>query len=139
MCGLGAFVKTVEFYNENHVVDHLWNYGEKLIAGMNRIAKELGIQDYFEATGVPCSPNYSTKDRSGNASLPFRTLFSQEMIKNGVLIPWIAISYAHQEDELNFTLNAVKNALQIYEKALKEGIDKYLAGPSIKPVFRTFN
>src|SRR5659263_586354 len=35
MCGLGAFVKTVEFYKENNVVDHLWSYGEKLITGMN--------------------------------------------------------------------------------------------------------
>lgn len=139
MCGLGAFVKTVEFYQTNHVVEHLWSYGEKLIIGMNSIAKELGIQDYFEATGVPCSPNYTTKDRSGNPSLPFRTLFSQEMIKNGVLIPWIAISYAHQENELNFTMNAVKNALQVYAKALEEGVDKYLVGPAIKPVFRTFN
>lgn len=139
MCGLGAFIKTVEFYKANSVIDHLWSYGEKLIAGMNNIAKELGIQDYFEATGVPCSPNYITKDRTGNASLSFRTLFSQEMIKNGVLMPWIAISYAHQENELNFTMNAVKKALQIYAKALNEGVDKYLVGPAIKPVFRTFN
>jgi glutamate-1-semialdehyde 2,1-aminomutase len=139
MCGLGAFVKTVEFYKENDVVDHLWSFGEKLITGMNNIAKELGIQDYFEATGIPCSPNYTTKDVNGNSSLPFRTMFSQEMIKNGVLIPWIAISYAHQENELNFTMNAVKNALQVYAKALEEGVDKYLVGPAIKPVFRTFN
>ena len=139
MCGLGAFVRTVEFYKENHVVDHLWSYGEKLITGMNLIAKELGIQDYFEATGISCSPNYITKDRTGNASLSFRTLFSQEMIKNGVLMPWIAISFAHQENELNLTINAVKKALQIYAKALNEGVDKYLVGPAIKPVFRTFN
>lgn len=139
MCGLGAFVKTVEFYKENNVVDHLWSYGEKLITGMNNIAKELGIQAYFEATGVPCSPNYATKDMTGNTSLPFRTLFSQELIKNGVLMPWIALSYAHQDKELDFTLNAVKNALQIYAKALEEGVNKYLIGPAIKPVFRTFN
>lgn len=139
MCGLGAFVKTVEFYQENQVIDHLWTYGEKLITGFNNIAKELGIHEYFEATGIPCSPNYTTKDRTGNTSLAFRTLFSQEMIKNGVLIPWIAISYAHQENELNFTMNAVKNALQVYANALEEGVDKYLVGPPIKPVFRTFN
>ncbi|MBA4408509.1 MAG: glutamate-1-semialdehyde 2,1-aminomutase [Odoribacter sp.] len=139
MCGLGAFVKTVEFYKENRVVEHLWSYGEKLITGMNSLAKELGIHEYFEATGIPCSPNYITKDRTGNTSLAFRTLFSQEMIKNGVLIPWIAISYAHQEEELNFTMNAVKNALQVYAKALVDGVDKYLVGPAIKPVFRTFN
>jgi glutamate-1-semialdehyde 2,1-aminomutase len=139
MCGLGAFVKTVEFYKSNKVVEHLWSYGEKLVTGMNNLAKELGIQDYFNASGIPCSPNYMTKDKMGNASLGFRTLFSQEMIKNGVLIPWIAISYAHQNSELDFTLKAVKNALQVYAKALEEGVENYLVGPAIKPVFRAFN
>ena len=65
MCGLGAFVRTIEFYKANNVIDHLWSYGEKLITGMNGIAKEMGIQDYFEANGIPCSPNYSAKDRGG--------------------------------------------------------------------------
>lgn len=139
MCGLGAFVKTIEFYQKNNVVDHLWSYGHKLISGINNIAAEFGIQDYFEATGIPCSPNYITKDKTGNPSLSFRTLFSQEMIKNGVLMPWIAISYAHNEKELNYTMNAVKNALQVYSYGLEEGVEKYLMGPAIKPVFRTFN
>lgn len=139
MCGLGAFVKTIEFYQENDVISHLWSYGSKLITGMNNIAKEIGIEANFEVTGVPCSPNYITKDQNGAASLPFRTLFSQELIKNGVLMPWIAISYAHTDNELEFTLNAVRNSLSVYSKALNEGIENYLVGPAIKPVFRTFN
>jgi glutamate-1-semialdehyde 2,1-aminomutase len=139
MCGLGAFVRTVEFYKEHNVIDHFWSYGEKLINGMNLAAKDLGIQDYFMAIGIPCSPNYITKDRSANLSLSFRTLFSQEMIKNGVLIPWIAISYAHNTNELDFTLEAVKKALEVYAKALEEGVEKYLVGPAIKPVFRNIN
>lgn len=139
MCGLGAFVKTIEFYKANNVVDHLWSFGEKLIIGMNNVAKEVGVQDYFEATGIPCSPNYSTKDSGNNLSLEFRTLFSQELIKNGVLMPWIAISYAHNSNELDFALDAVRNALKVYSKALEDGVDKYLVGPAIKPVFRPFN
>lgn len=139
MCGLGAFVKTIEFYQENDVISHLWSYGNKLITGMNNIAKEIGIEANFEATGVPCSPNYTTKDQAGNASLPFRTLFSQELIKNGVMMPWIAISYAHTDNELEFTLNAVRKSLAVYSKALNDGVENYLVGPAIKPVFRTFN
>jgi glutamate-1-semialdehyde 2,1-aminomutase len=61
------------------------------------------------------------------------------MIKNGVLIPWIAISYAHNASELDFTLKAVRNSLSVYAKALEEGVEKYLVGPAIKPVFRTIN
>ncbi len=139
MCGLGAFVKSIQFYKENNVVDHLWSYGNKLMDGMNQIAKDLNLQDCFEANGIACSPGYATKDHLGNVSLPFRTLFSQEMIKNGVLMPWIAISYAHTDNELQFTLDAVRKSLEVYKLAINQGVEKYLVGPSIKPVFRQFN
>ena len=139
MCSLAAFIETMKVYKEKDVISHLWNYGESLINGMNNIANELGIKDYFQATGVPCSPNYMTKDKEGNVSLALRTLFSQEMIKNGVLMPWIAISLAHGNNELEITLDAVRKSLQIYSMALNDGIDKYLVGDVIKPVFRKFN
>jgi glutamate-1-semialdehyde 2,1-aminomutase len=139
MCGLGAFIRTVRFYQDNNVIDHLWKYGTRLMNGMNGIAIELGISDYFAAVGIPCSPNYVTKDKTGTPSLPMRTLFSQEMINNGVLIPWIAISYAHGDTEYDITMNAVRETLLVYRKALEEGVDKYLIGPVIKPVFRVFN
>lgn len=139
MCGLGAFVKTVEIYKNIPVVDHLWDYGNKLISGMNAIAKDLGIENYFETKGVACSPYYITKDKKGEISLAFRTLFSQEMIENGVLMPWIALSYSHGDAELEKTLNATRKALKKYALALDEGCEKYLRGPAVKPVFRTHN
>ena len=139
MCALGAFIETVKQYQEKNVVEHIWNYGKQLIDGMNSIAKELGIEKYFSVEGYPCSPYYFTKDKSENLSLEFRTLFSQEMIKNGVLIPWIALSYSHREMELELTLYAVKKSLAVYKQALENGIDKYLKGKVIKPVFRKYN
>lgn len=139
MCGLGALVETIKFYKEHDVVEHLWKFGETLIKEMNDIAKELQITDFFEATGIECSPNYITKDINKNVSLEFRTLFSQEMIKCGVLMPWIALSYAHTNKELEITLEAVRKSLKIYAHALNDGVNKYLKGDIIKPVFRRFN
>lgn len=139
MCGLGAFVETIRFYKEHNVTAHLWSYGQRLIDGVNAISRELGIGREFEFCGVPCSPGYVTRDREGNVSLPLRTLFSQEMIKNGVLMPWVALSYAHGDKELEMTFEAVRKALEVYKKALDEGVDKYLVGDAIKPVFRKFN
>lgn len=139
MCGLGALSETIEVYKDLNVIDHLWAYGKKLIDGMNQIAKELGIDDFFYVEGLPVSPNYVCKDKSGNISLALRTLFSQEMIKNGVLMPWIALSYSHQQDELEITLAATQKALGVYVKALNGNIGDFLIGSSIKPVFRKFN
>lgn len=139
MCGMGAFVKTVEIYKSQEIVKHLWDYGKKLKDGMNQISKELGIADYFEVYGVECSPNYITKDKNGNASLAYRTLFSQEMIKNNVLMPWIALSYSHTDKELELTLEATLKALKVYSLALEQGYENFLKGSIIKPVFRTIN
>lgn len=139
MSGLGAFIKTVEVYKELKVVDHLWNYGKKLMDGINSIAKELGIENYFYVEGYPCNPNYITKDEKGQVSMEFRTLFSQEMINNKVLMPWIALSYSHGEEELSFTLEAVYKALKIYKQALEFGVTKFLKSCPIKPVFRKYN
>lgn len=139
MCGLGAFVETIKIYQEEDVIGQIWNFGENLISGMNKIAKDFGIEDYFVAGGVPCSPVYATKDKTGQNSLAMRTLFLQEMIKNNILIPCIAQSYSHGEVELQKTLQATKNTLEIYSKALEDGYEKHLEGAIIKPVFRKYN
>ena len=139
MCGLGAFIETVNAYRERGVCEHLWNYGLKLKEGIQELARQHAIESYFSVEGPAISLNYVTRDATGGISLPLRTLFSQEMIRNGVLMPWIAISLAHGESELEFTLKAVDKALTIYKRALADGVEKFLEGPSIKPVFRKFN
>ncbi|MDC1036188.1 glutamate-1-semialdehyde 2,1-aminomutase [Alphaproteobacteria bacterium] len=139
MSGLGAFIETVKIYQEEDVCRKLWNFGAQLKKQMNELAVELGIQDFFEIAGPAISLNYITRDPHGVGSLEYRTLFSQEMIRNGVLMPWIAQSWAHKAGELDQTLSAARSALEVYGRAIEEGLGNYLDGPSIKPVFRKFN
>jgi glutamate-1-semialdehyde 2,1-aminomutase len=139
MSGLGAFIETMKYMQENKVVEHLWDYGAKLITLINDLAKEYNIEKNFIADGIECSPYYLTFDKNGKNSLALRTLFSQEMIKNGVLIPWIALSYAHGEKELEITKHALQKTFEVYKKAVDEGYEKYLIGDIIKPVFRKYN
>ncbi|MBN2638862.1 MAG: glutamate-1-semialdehyde 2,1-aminomutase [Bacteroidales bacterium] len=139
MSGLGAFVETVKQYKELDVVGQIERTGKKLIQGMNTIARDLGLEDYFKVVGTPFSPNYMTYNNNGQVSLGLRTLFSQEMINNNVLMPWIAISWSHKELEIEQTLEATKAALKIYKKGVEQGFEKYLVGSVIKPVFRKYN
>ncbi|MEI7612333.1 MAG: glutamate-1-semialdehyde 2,1-aminomutase [Betaproteobacteria bacterium] len=139
MCGLGAFVATMKFMQQHNVIEHLWDYGNKLIEMMMRQAKKYGVDESFKVGGIACSPYYQTLDRSGANSLGLRTLFSQEMIRNGVLMPWIALSYRHGEAELQATERAIIESFKVYRLALEEGFEKYLIGPVIKPVFRKHN
>jgi glutamate-1-semialdehyde 2,1-aminomutase len=139
MSALGAFLKTTEILKRDNVIDHVWKYGTALIEGMNSIAKENGIEKYFYVEGYGCSPNYVTRDKEGNPSFSFRTLYSQEMVKNKILMPYIALCYAHGDTELNLTLEAIRVVLKVYKKALEDGVEKYLQSRVIKPVFRKYN
>jgi glutamate-1-semialdehyde 2,1-aminomutase len=54
-------------------------------------------------------------------------------------MPWIALSYRHQEAEFSKTEQAVQGAFDVYRRAFAEGVEKYLVGPAIQPVFRKYN
>jgi glutamate-1-semialdehyde 2,1-aminomutase len=139
MSGLGAFVKTMEVMHRENVVDHLWDYGYKLKKMMNGLAEEYGIEKSFVVSGPSCSPMYFTHDNNGQHSLALRTLFAQEMINNGVLMPWLALCWHHGDEELSMTEAALRASFMIYKKALEQGVDKFLEGDVIRPVFRKYN
>lgn len=139
MSGLGAFIETVNVYRQQDVCRHLWHYGQQLKDGLLEVARRHELQKLFVIDGPAICLNYLTRDAAGEVSPAFRTLFSQEMIRHGVLMPWIAVSLAHGDVELEITLTAADKALAVYKKALAEGIQKYLQGPAIKSVFRKYN
>ena len=139
MNGLAAFIETIKFLKNNDVIKHNWNYGNQLIIEGNKIARKIGVNEFFYFSGIACSPIYNCLDSKKNHSLEFRTLFLQEMIKEKVLIPWVSISYRHNQKTLKKTLIALEKTMIVYKKALKNGIKKYLKGHTVKPVFRKFN
>ena len=139
MSGLGAFVKSMEMMQRENVIEHLWGYGLKVKDMMNSLSKEFGISDNFSVIGPACSPTYLTRDKNKKDSLELRTLFNQELIKNGVMMPWLSFCYRHGDTEFEITENAVRNALEVYAQALDKGVNKFLECDTIKPVFRKYN
>jgi glutamate-1-semialdehyde 2,1-aminomutase len=139
MPGLGAFMETVRIYREHGVVEHLWAYGSRLKDGITSVAARHGVERYVATEGPPISLNLVTRDADGNPSPLFRTLYAQEMLRHGVMMPWLAVSAAHGDAELAITLDALDQALIVYKKALSEGVEKYLIGSAIRPVFRSRN
>jgi len=139
MSALGAFLKNLDLFKKRKIIKKIWNYGFKLITKANKLVKEYSLNDYIFFSGPAYSPDFLCLDIDKKKSLKFKTLFIQEMANNRVLMNYISISYSHGEKELKITLNAIEKTLKIYKKALSEGINKYLRGDVIKPVFRRFN
>ena len=139
MSSLGAFVATTNFLEKNGVVEHMYEYGADLKQLFATLSRDHGLESNFVFGGVECSPYFQLLDSNGTISLQLRTLFVQEMIKNGVLMPWIALCHRHGVAELEITQEAADKSFRVMRKAIDGGIERYLEGPSIKPVFRKFN
>jgi glutamate-1-semialdehyde 2,1-aminomutase len=139
MASLGAFVANVEFMKREPVEERVWSFGSQLIAKMNQCAVNRGLEKYFKVFGPACSPRFVTLDSNEITSLEFRTLFLQEMLKRGILMPWISISYRHTESLLSEIEQALDETFQIYTQALETSPRDFVQGDYIKPVFRKFN
>lgn len=139
MSGLMAFMATVDFLERNRVISHLWRYGAELISIFNKVAAEHGLQKVMKAAGPAANPYYAIMDGEGRQWFEMRTLFAQEMIRHGVLMPWMAVAYRHGEAELKRTEEALQQAMSVCALAMSDGVDKFLQGPVIKPVFRRYN
>lgn len=136
---LAAALKTIEIYRDKNVVEYLWKIGELVSTQINHAAQELGLGDHFQVIGLPCNLVYATRDREKKPSQPFRTLFLQETIKRGLLMPSLVVSFSHTEQDIRRTIEGVAEALVVYRSALDEGVEKYLVGRPVKPVFRQYN
>lgn len=136
---LAATMATIKFYQENDVIGYLNVQGKKLKEGVNRASRELGIEDKISIIGPNCCSVYTTKNLNENPSQPFRTLFIQELMKRGLLMPSSIVSYSHTDKDIAETIEKMADAMLIYKKALNEGIEKYLVGRPVAPVWRKYN
>ncbi len=136
---LAAMRTVIDVYRNEPVTDTIWSAGRGVIDGLNAAAKDAGIEKHFRAFGYPCSPYYSCSDASGVASMDFRTLFLQEMAAKGLLVNYFAPSYAHRPEHVEQTVEAARAAFTVYARALEDGVQRHVRGPSVKPVFRKYN
>jgi len=137
--GLSAALETMKIYEREPVVETLWRQGESLAKGIRMSIDENKLADFIPIMGRPCCLVYGTRDNDKNPSQPFRTLLLQETMKRGILAPSLVVSYSHTDADIDRTIEVFHEAFHIYRKALDEGIEKYLVGRPVKPVWRRFN
>jgi glutamate-1-semialdehyde 2,1-aminomutase len=122
------------------VIERIWEVGRQLKSGFTAAATAAGIGEHARITGYDCSPIQTFTDSDGAPSPALRTLFLQEMVRRGVLIPYIAPSAAHSDEDIRITVDAAGESFEILAKALASGTtDGLLIGEPTKPVFRQRN
>jgi glutamate-1-semialdehyde 2,1-aminomutase len=136
---MAAAIANIQFYKSHNVIERLYEQGSKLEHAVMKASRDLKLEDKFSILGPACCSVYTTRDQNNQPSQAFRTLFLQETMKRGLIMPSTIVSYSHHDGEIEETTDIIHEALMVYRKALNEGIDKYLEGRSVQPVWRKYN
>ena len=136
---LVAAIATMRVYRSEPVIETLYRQGERLRVGFEQVVRRHGVQDHLLVLGRACNLVFATRGPDGAPSQSYRALFMQELIRGGVLAPSFVVSYAHADDDIDRTIDAVEHAAEIYAAALDDGAELHLAGRPVRPVFRPFN
>jgi glutamate-1-semialdehyde 2,1-aminomutase len=134
--GLAASIEVMRIYEAEGVVERLRERGERLASRLRPEIERSGLGDRLLLLGHPSNLVFATLDASGQRSHAFRTLFLQEMIRRGVIGPSFVVSASLTDADIDHTVDAVGDVLRVYRRALDEGVERYLEGRPVKPVFR---
>jgi glutamate-1-semialdehyde 2,1-aminomutase len=136
---MAAAIATMCVYEHEPVIEHLYRVGERLANGVNQAIDEYSLQGYVAVMGRPCNLMFATRDQNKKDSQAFRALLMQELIRRGVIGPSFIVSYSHSDADIDFTIEAVAGALNVYRRALEDGVEAHLMGRPLKPVYRRYN
>jgi glutamate-1-semialdehyde 2,1-aminomutase len=136
---LAAALATLAIYRQEDVIGTLHEAGRRLRRGVENAAVAAGVDEFVRVVGRDCNLAYETRDPDGSPSQPYRTVFMQELVRRGVLAPSFVVNYSHDDAAIDATVEAVADALIVYRHALEDGYERYLDGPSVKPVYRRYN
>ncbi|MCX8080345.1 MAG: glutamate-1-semialdehyde 2,1-aminomutase [Bacteroidia bacterium] len=136
---MAACMATIDEFIQKNVLEHNHSIGSLFIKLTKEIIKQHQIQDHIEVIGDVWLPVLVFKNSNKDSCLEFKTLAMQEMIRRGVLFQGIFVPcFSHTPEDVNKFAGAFNEMCIVYKKALSEGIENYLIGKPVKPVFRKY-
>ncbi|WP_328702984.1 glutamate-1-semialdehyde 2,1-aminomutase [Arenibaculum pallidiluteum] len=136
---LAAAIATMQVYEKEPVIEHLNRQGARLRQQVAEVICRHGLSQHVKLIGRASCLLYATLDQDGLPSQAFRSLFLQETIRRGIVMPSLVVSYAHRDSDIDQTVEAIDGALQVYRRALDGSVGRFLVGPPSQPVYRRYN
>lgn len=136
---MGVALDTLDFLEREQVIPFIWQQGEKLMNGFNRLAAAAGLADYFACTGAPPRNVQIFKNLEGIPDLAVKTLFQQECVQRGVItLGCHNVSFSHTDEYVEKILAVYAEVFAVIGDIYRQGDDvrRHLKGPAAEPVFR---
>ena len=123
LIGIAAALETIKIVQKEEVIERIWHNGQRFIDGFNK------LHSFVKCIGLPPRTFFEFP------TLEHKSLFWQECLKRGVLFGYAQfISYAHTPNEIDFTIDVMKHAMDIV-KRYWDNPQEVLEGPVAKEAF----
>jgi glutamate-1-semialdehyde 2,1-aminomutase len=133
--GLSAALATIRFMEENNVQEYISSYGKRLLGIFKEQLDLYNLGNHITVTGHPARPELKFFENNA-PSFPLKTLFMQEMMKQGIFMERIGISFSHNDDTFNKTKSALEKTLSVISGAVAGNcIMEKVEGRIAEPVF----
>ena len=136
---MAATNATIDVFMQNNVVSRNHQIGNAIIQGCQQAIMASKTSRFVDI--IPCNwlIAFNFRDNKGQLCAAIRTLAMQEMIKRGILFQGSFVPcFSHTLDDVAFFVEAFEKTLSLLDKAIKNGVEQYLIGEPIKPVFRKY-
>lgn len=137
LLGIAAAEAVLDVLEEEPVLETVEATGSRLMDGLAALIAEKGLTDRIGIDGYPARHVLAFSGDGADGNL-IKSVFQQEAIARGVLAAgWHAPSYAHTVDDVDRTLDAYRDTLEIIADGLADGnLSDRLHGQMVQPVFR---
>jgi glutamate-1-semialdehyde 2,1-aminomutase/spore coat polysaccharide biosynthesis protein SpsF len=135
---LAASIAVVDKMRRENVIEALARSGTTLKAGVEKRIREHGLDNCMSMAGLPFFGAVMIGDHPKARKEVVRTLFSREMLRNGVLMHTTHnVCYAHNQSDLADVLQAYDATLAVMREELGRGdAESRLGCAMIEPVFK---
>lgn len=132
--GPSAALATIKKMLDCNVPDHLCKIGNELRVGLTQAAHRHSLP--LKIHGIP--PLTIISFDCGEQAQPMRTLFTQEMLKRGILAAGSFYStYSHQSEHIKIYLDNVDEVFSLIAEACRlDNLGELLAGPTAHVGFK---
>jgi glutamate-1-semialdehyde 2,1-aminomutase len=108
---LAAANATLDIMARENVHEHLWGMGKRLMAGLETIARELGVE--AKASGIAPAPYLKFISAKAGYHDRLEYLWHRELYREGIFInPRWFISYSHKAADIDETIEKAREALR---------------------------
>lgn len=128
---LAAMVATVSEMRDKNIIPLNLQRAKQLRCALEGEIRSLGLEEDVKIVGHEALMRVNTP-----RGLEYKTLLLQELLHNGVLFKGLLYTtWSHQQEEIEYTVDAFRKALLVLRNAMESGITQFLKVPVVRPVF----